>query len=86
MDADRVFARFLQEEEVALASQIANDRNCAQLLEEEEHINDGVLGDDGLRLSKDVAHVVATLAGRAHDQHIVNSCRAPAGPSHHPVL
>tara|TARA_B110001452_G_scaffold60844_1_gene47500 strand:+ start:2355 stop:2519 length:165 start_codon:yes stop_codon:yes gene_type:complete len=46
MDADRVFARFLQEEEVALASQIANDRNCAQLLEEEEHINDGVLGDD----------------------------------------
>jgi len=39
-----------------------------------------------LRLAKDVAHVVATLAGRAHDQHIVNSCRAPAGSSHHSVL
>ena len=39
-----------------------------------------------LRLTTDVAHVVATLPGRAQDQHIVNSCRAPAGPSHHPVL
>jgi len=43
MDGDRVFARFLQDEEAMLASQIINDRNLAQLLEEEEHVNDGVL-------------------------------------------
>ena len=50
MDADMVFARFLQEEEAALASQIANDRNCARLLEEEEHVNDGVLPSDAERV------------------------------------
>ena len=46
-----VFARFLQEEEeAAFASQIANDRNCARLLEEEEHVNDGVLPSDAERV------------------------------------
>ena len=50
MDADMVFARYLQEEEAAFASQIANDRNCARLLEEEEHVNDGVLPSDAERV------------------------------------
>ena len=39
-----------------------------------------------LRTTTHVAQVVPTLGGRAQDQHIVNTCRVPAGPRRHPVL